>query len=462
MNLLAGFFVLFQRLFFARWHRSIEVFTLLVRRIRNTGDLVHDRPPDRPGELTAPSNNEALKRALLRARWSIFWERLWPALASLTTVGGLFLALSWLGLWLWLPTYGRLIGLGIFFLLAAAAFAPFLTLRAPSRMEALKRLDRNSGRPHRPATAIADELATPTADGHAMALWRAHIERALRAARTLKAECPRHDFRCAIPWRCVSLLGFWSLLHSWQRTASERTISGRLQLQGVMAPANFRVDAWVNPPTYTGKPPLILQGLRPGEPLPSTAAVTVPSGSILVIRASGIHLSVLRAADSPKLQPAHKRSLPSPRRSAASSINDTGIATVRGASSRDVSWHFSAIPDHAPVISLAKDPEGQARGALQLTYKMEDDYGVVAAQAKFRRLGPEGRSAACAASFRTARIRAGAAPSAHPQRRRADHEGLDRASLGRRQRFHDTGGTRRSRQRGAQRPVRHAIAGAAV
>src|SRR5580704_149969 len=90
------------------------------------------------------AGNERLARALLRARWTIFWERLWPAIASLATVVGLFLAVSWLGLWLWLPSYGRAIGLGIFFLLTAAAFAPFLALRAPSRMDALRRLDRNS------------------------------------------------------------------------------------------------------------------------------------------------------------------------------------------------------------------------------------------------------------------------------------------------------------------------------
>ena len=51
----------------------------------------------------------------------------------------------------------------------------------------MRRLDRNSGLPHRPATAIADEIAAPTEDSYSVALWRAHIERALRAAKTLRA-----------------------------------------------------------------------------------------------------------------------------------------------------------------------------------------------------------------------------------------------------------------------------------
>src|SRR5215831_20313752 len=151
-----------------------------------------DRPLDAatPNRAPPPERDHVLARALFRARWTIFWERLWPALASLATVIGLFLALSWLGLWLWLPALGRAVGLGAFFLLTAAAFSPLLMLRFPSKADALRRLDRNSGLPHRPATAIADEIAAPTADSFATALWRAHIERALRAAKTLKAGIP--------------------------------------------------------------------------------------------------------------------------------------------------------------------------------------------------------------------------------------------------------------------------------
>jgi uncharacterized protein (TIGR02302 family) len=170
-------------------------------------------------------------------------------------------------------------------------------------------------------------------------------------------------------------------------------VAAAFNLQGVIAPANFRVDAWVNPPTYTGKPPLILQGLRPGEHLPSAAAVAVPSGSILVIRASGIHLSVVADGGLTEAPAGAQTLAAKPTEERRFVINDSGTATVRGASSRDVSWRFSAIPDHAPVISLAKDPEGQARGAPQLTYKMEDDYGVVAAQARFRLLSSEGANA---------------------------------------------------------------------
>src|SRR5579872_5010280 len=94
----------------------------------------------------APRGNDAvLSRALQRARLAILWERLWPALAAPATAVGLFLAASWLGVWLWLPPVGRAIGLCLFFVLAAVASLPLLRLRLPTRMDALRRLDGRSG-----------------------------------------------------------------------------------------------------------------------------------------------------------------------------------------------------------------------------------------------------------------------------------------------------------------------------
>ena len=62
-----------------------------------------------------------LARGITRARLGILWERVWPPLAAFATVFGLFLVVSWLGLWLWLPPLGRAIGVVLFGLLALAA-----------------------------------------------------------------------------------------------------------------------------------------------------------------------------------------------------------------------------------------------------------------------------------------------------------------------------------------------------
>src|SRR5439155_1699964 len=344
-----------------------------------------DRPADlanaRPSPPPQGGGGDVLTRALARARWTIFWVRLWPALVSLATVVGLFVAVSWLGLWLWLPPIARAITLGVFFLLTAAAFAPLLMLRVPSRVEGLRRLDRNSGLPHRPATAIADEIAAPAEDSYSVALWHAHIERALRAANTLKAGTPMPRLALRDPFAVRALVAVL-VVATFFAAGGERMkrVAAAFDWQGVMMPANFRVDAWVSPPPYTGRPPVILPGLRPGEPVQTAAPLSVPAGSTLVIRATGIHLDVVTTsgglAEPPSGAQSSNAKGTEERRFV---ISDVGAATVRGAAASDVTWQFTAIPDKPPTIALAKDPEGQARGALQLSYKLEDDYGVVGA-----------------------------------------------------------------------------------
>jgi uncharacterized protein (TIGR02302 family) len=352
-----------------------------------------DRPADAASaRLPAQGRggDDLLARALGRARWTIFWERLWPVLASLATVIGLFLAVSWLGLWLWLPAIGRAIGLGVFFLLTAAAFAPLLMLRVPSRIEGLRRLDRNSGLPHRPATAIADEIAVPTEDSYSVALWRTHIERTLRAAKTLRAGTPMPRLALRDPFAVRALVAVL-VVATFFAAGGERMkrVAAAFDWQGVMMPANFRIDAWVSPPPYTGRPPVILPGLRPGEPV-QTAALSVPAGSTLVIRATGIHLDVVASGGLAEPSSGTQSSTAKGTEERRFVINDAGAAIVRGAAASDVTWQFTAIPDKPPTIALAKEPEGQARGALQLSYKLEDDYGVIGAQAMFKLQTSEG------------------------------------------------------------------------
>lgn len=79
-----------------------------------------------------------LAKALKRARGSLLWEKLWPALAMLATAVGLFLALSWAGLWIVLPPLARAAGLVIFGLLTLAAAIPLFLVRVPSELDGWK------------------------------------------------------------------------------------------------------------------------------------------------------------------------------------------------------------------------------------------------------------------------------------------------------------------------------------
>ena len=46
-----------------------------------------------------------------RARATLLWERVWPPLAWALGVVALFLAASWIGVWLDAPSYARMVGL---------------------------------------------------------------------------------------------------------------------------------------------------------------------------------------------------------------------------------------------------------------------------------------------------------------------------------------------------------------
>jgi uncharacterized protein (TIGR02302 family) len=142
----------------------------------------------------------------------------------------------------------------------------------------------------------------------------------------------------------------------------------------------------VTPPPYTSRPPIILAGSQGNAAAEQREPLTVPAGSILVIRASGGRLDVSvvgEIADAPTTEAAAAPAGAEERRFV---ISGTGNAQVRAPSGQPI-WHFVAVPDRAPSISLAKDPERQARGALLLSYKIEDDYGVTEARALLARKG---------------------------------------------------------------------------
>jgi len=340
-----------------------------------------DEQPKQPANPT----RTLLTRALQRARGSLLWERLWPALAILATALGLFLAFSWAGVWLVLPPLARAIGLLLFVVVTAIAAAPLAMLRLPSAADGLRRLDRNSGETHRPATAVADEIAANQHDPVAQALWRAHVERALLSARKLNAgwPSPRLSMRDPMALRALVLI---LLVASFFAAGGERwkRVTAAFDWHGVVAPANFRIDAWVTPPNYTGRPPVMLAGLRPGETAPATAPVAVPAGSELVIRSSGsVRFDVVRKGGLEAVPPDARVVLPAGSAEQRFLIKGDGSATLHGVGNSDLAWTFTAIPDRAPKIELIGEPERQARGSLRLDYRMEDDYGVVEAHADF-------------------------------------------------------------------------------
>jgi len=345
-----------------------------------------------PDPLEPPRESDGLarlklKEALQRARFAIAWERAWPPLARLLTVIGLFLVVSWAGIWLSLPFLARAIGFSLFVLLALAAASPMLRFRWPSKTQALSRLDRGSGIRHRPATALADTISTQ--DPVALALWQAQRERTLASLKRIRAGLPSPRLSLQDPWALRALV-LVLLVATYVAAGDERLmrVSAAFDWNGVLAPANIRIDAWVNPPPYTARPPIILSAAnKEAAALPSSGPLSVPAGSTLIVRSSGAALDVV--ANGGVTEAAPKEQAPQGTSEKHFTIAADGSVHVRAPSGQPV-WSFTAIPDRPPTISLVKDPERQAHGALQMSYKLEDDYGVSEASAHFAARPAEG------------------------------------------------------------------------
>ena len=218
--------------------------------------------PSDPIRNTDAVSRLQLTQALRRAEFAIAWERGWPHLARLLTVAGLFLVVSWAGLWLALPFLARAIGLSLFAALALAALFPLVWFRWPSRQEALGRLDRGTGISHRPATALTDSLATQ--DPVALVLWQAQRERTLASIKRIRAGLPSPRLAIHDPWALRALIVV-TMVAAYIAAGEERRmrIAAAFDWNGVLSAANVRVDAWVTPPLYTGRPPIILSAASP-------------------------------------------------------------------------------------------------------------------------------------------------------------------------------------------------------
>jgi uncharacterized protein (TIGR02302 family) len=335
--------------------------------------------PTEPTRDAAAVSRLRLAEALQRAKFAIAWERSWPHLARLLTVGGLFLVVSWSGLWLALPSLARAVGLCLFAVLALAALFPLFKFRWPSREAALSRLDRGTGIRHRPATALTDTLATQ--DPVALALWQAQRERTLASIKRIRAGLPSPRLTIHDPWALRALIAVM-MVATFVAAGEERTarVAAAFDWQGVLSPANVRVDAWVTPPVYTGKPPVILSAANKDAAASDAGPLPVPAGSTLIVRSSGGSLDVVVGGGLTEAAPAEQA--PKGTNEKHFTIASDGTAHVRAPSGQP-QWKFSAVADRAPTIALAKDPERQARGSLQMSYRLEDDYGVTEAQARF-------------------------------------------------------------------------------
>jgi len=337
-----------------------------------------------------------IERAVSRARLVLFWEGLWPRLVPMVMLAGIFLSLSWFGLWRILPDWARVSALGLFGLVALFLLVRAVRVAFPDRADALARVEQASGGAHRPATAYSDRLVSASDDPATQTLWNAHRRRLLAALARLKAGMPEPRLAAHDPYAfrfLAALLVIVAFFHAGPERIERlgEALRGGEDIAVTLA----RIDAWVTPPAYTNRPPIFLTGQAARPP---GALHSVPEGSVVTVRIGGNRdLNVVGTGLAGELL------AESTDENAQQSIRDTnapfehrltltqaGDVKVRRGERDVLSWKFTIKPDLPPAIALANPPEPTAGGALALAYSIEDDYGVIAAEAVFAPLGEFG------------------------------------------------------------------------
>ncbi|MGH8324665.1 MAG: DUF4175 family protein, partial [Steroidobacteraceae bacterium] len=131
------------------------------------------------------------------------------------------------------------------------------------------------------------------------------------------------------------------------------------------------VDAWIDPPPYTGEAPVYL---TPGMTL------AVPAGSTLNLRVHGAGHAPALALDSDSDAPSGFAGGNGEYAATYTIRSDAGVR-VRSNGRAIGDWTVTAIADKPPTIAFSGKPGKTEHGALKLSFKASDDYGVVSVRA---------------------------------------------------------------------------------
>lgn len=320
--------------------------------------------PQEPGSLMLALKLAAVRLALLAENVT---RALWPIIALLLFAGALVLfdllplLPGWLHLLVLLALAGALLFLG---------WRRRKLLFLPKAEAAARRLEADSGLPHRPLSALGDQVAA--GDATARALFQIHQRRQKLALAKLRPHAPhplvaRLDRFGFLAGAALLFLAAFVYGGDGWRARLSAALSPNLAGPEAQAAA-VSLDAWINPPPYTGAAPIYLQSLN--DP---SAVLKVPTGSILLAQVQGGEGAPSLLIDGQA----------TPMGEAASGIwksevdlfEGSKLAITRGSEMLG-EWRLEIVPDLPPVVAFDGEPAQTERQALELAFLARDDYGL--------------------------------------------------------------------------------------
>ncbi|MEP7452110.1 TIGR02302 family protein [Phyllobacterium sp. SB3] len=333
---------------------------------------------------------KSIDRLRLSAWLMIALERLWPLLLPFLLVVGVFLSLSWFGLFRLMPDLARQALLALFLLSIPFCVYLLLKFRLPRTSDVTRRLENVNELAHQPITVQTEELAGNGNDPFAQALWAEHRKRMAERIANLQSGLPQTRIAERDPW---ALRGVVVLLLFVAFAFSSGPFGGRISDAFLShATSNAippRIDAWVTPPRYTGRAPLFLTTAANA----ADTQFSIPQNSTLVVRiigGSGSEAVTQKLANGDSLEIAAKdtpkadgiqTAKATPRNFELTLGQNSSIDLMDGRSVLS-SWGFTIIPDQPPTIRFTKEPSSAANGTMDVFYEIRDDYGAIGAQAK--------------------------------------------------------------------------------
>ena len=239
------------------------------------------------------------------------------------------------------------------------------------------------------------------------ALWAAHQARLEREVDAIRVAPPSPGMAERDPYAlrfAVAMLAFATAV------VAGPEIYGRFASafdwrsdEAVAAVAASRIDAWIDPPPYAGRPPLVID-FKTADP----QTLSVPEDSILVVRGDPSLVETrVDGAITPSEQknetPASAASgeksttpanVPPASAAAANAKNPTEkrwtvhghgkVTILRGGQPVAVAV-LAVTPAGVPTIVSTEDPRANLTGTLTLAYKTQDRFGLASARADFAR-----------------------------------------------------------------------------
>jgi Domain of unknown function (DUF4175) len=150
----------------------------------------------------------------------------------------------------------------------------------------------------------------------------------------------------------------------WHPLPASRALS--FDLSPLVGDGDLMIDAWAQPPDYTGLPVVRLVG--------DTSDVSLPEGSIIYARMDG-------AKGAPRLKVGSKSVVMTRERGQAWTANSELIKSATVILDRlgaRATWHVTAIQDQAPKLISAPPITIDPRGRLDVAFTASDDYAIAA------------------------------------------------------------------------------------